>query len=65
MEENILVTTVLTVEADNKGTYRLVLTVGDFPNRKTAGIYASELLGAKDAIMQDNQDMVIDKRKLN
>tara|TARA_B100001123_G_C15208689_1_gene986348 strand:- start:1076 stop:1276 length:201 start_codon:yes stop_codon:yes gene_type:complete len=53
--DKITIKTVMKVEKNSDTDYKITFTIGNFPNRFAAGVFAAHLLMAKDELLDENE----------
>ena len=70
---DIPIKTIMKVEKGSDNNYQITFTIGKFPNRQSAGVFAAHILMAKDELLEEpfenefaNDDiMILPKRTLH
>ena len=51
--EKITIKTIMKVEKSSDNDYQITFTIGKFPNRASAGVFAAHILMAKDELLEE------------
>jgi|TARA_Y100000310_G_scaffold152803_1_gene152226 hypothetical protein len=69
--EKITIKTIMKVEKSADNAYQITFTIGKFPNRQAAGVFAAHILMAKDELLEETEhidftnDIPLPKRTLH
>jgi hypothetical protein len=63
--DKITIKTIMQVKETKDNKFEITFTVGQFPNRFSAGVFAANLLMAKEEMMDENENKILTNRTLH
>lgn len=63
--DRITIKTIMQVKETKDNKFEITFTIGEFPSRFTAGVFAANLLMAKEEMMDENDNEILNNRTLH